>query len=67
MVARDTPVDQLLLESDGPAPFHAVIGEPKDCAFVCNEIAAMRGMDTAELEVHIEENTRKAFPKVFQD
>jgi TatD DNase family protein len=67
IVARDTPVDQLLLESDGPAPFHGTTGEPKDCVLVCSEIAAMRGMDPTELEVYVEENTRKAFPKVFQD
>jgi len=66
MVARDTPLDQLLLESDGPASFRGITGEPKDCAFVVGEIANMRGLDPAELEMQIEQNTRNVFPKVFQ-
>jgi TatD DNase family protein len=63
--AQETPLEQLLLESDGPAPFRGVVGEPRDCALVINEIAKRRQLSRDELEGIIEKNTRKAFPRAF--
>ena len=63
--AQETPLEQLLLESDGPATFQGVVGEPKDCAFVISEIAKRRKLSRDELEGIFETNTRKAFPRAF--
>ncbi|OLS14366.1 MAG: Sec-independent secretion TatD [Promethearchaeota archaeon CR_4] len=63
--AQETPLEQLLLESDGPATFKGIVGEPKDCALVITEIARRRNVSREELEVIIESNTRKTFPRVF--
>ncbi len=63
--AQETPLEQLLLESDGPAPFRGIIGEPKDCALVIGEIAKRRQVSRDKLERIIEMNTRKAFPRAF--
>ncbi len=63
--AQETPLEQLLLESDGPATFRGVVGEPKDCALVIGEIAKRRQLSRDELENIIEMNTRKAFPRAF--
>ncbi len=63
--AQETPLQQLLLESDGPAPFRGVVGEPKDCALVIGDIAKRRQVSRYELERIVETNTRKAFPRAF--
>ncbi len=63
--AQETPLEQLLLESDGPATFRGVVGEPKDCAFTLSEIARRRNISREELEDKFEVNTRKVFPRAF--
>jgi len=64
--AQETPLEQILLESDGPATFRGVVGEPKDCAFIISEIAKRRRVSRENLEKIIEINTRRVFPRAFQ-
>ncbi len=63
--AQETPLEQLLLESDGPTTFRGIVGEPKDCVLVIGDIAKRRQMLRVDLERIIETTTRKVFPRAF--
>ncbi|MFW9972338.1 MAG: TatD family hydrolase, partial [Candidatus Odinarchaeota archaeon] len=55
----------ILLESDGPVKYSGKIGNPAMIRDVLNTISKIKKIDPKELELQIEENTRKIFPKIF--
>jgi len=57
--------EQLLLESDGPVKYHGEVGTPAMIRSVLTKIAQLKDLDSKQLEVQIEENTKRIFPKLF--
>jgi len=55
----------LLLESDGPVKYSGKIGTPAMIRDVLNTISKIKKIDSKDLELQIEENTKKIFPKIF--
>ncbi|MFX0022863.1 MAG: TatD family hydrolase [Candidatus Hermodarchaeota archaeon] len=55
----------LLLESDGPVKYSGIIGTPAMVREVLNSISKLKKIDSKELEIQIESNTRIIFPKLF--
>lgn len=55
----------LLLESDGPVKYSGKIGTPAMIREVLNTISNIKKIDSKDLELQIEENTKKIFPKIF--
>jgi Tat protein secretion system quality control protein TatD with DNase activity len=55
----------LLLESDGPVEYSGKIGTPAMTQEILNLISKFKEIPVDELELQIEENTRKIFPKIF--
>jgi TatD DNase family protein len=55
----------LLLESDGPVKYSGIIGTPAMIKDVVISISKLKEIDSKELEMQIESNTRKIFPKLF--
>jgi len=55
----------LLLESDGPVKYSGKIGTPAMIREVLNTISNIKKIDPKDLELQIEENTKKIFPKIF--
>ena len=64
-VAAAVPIDRLLLETDcpymTPEPNRGKRNEPKFVADVAKNIAALRGMDVAELVARTDENTKRFY------
>ncbi|MFX1379251.1 MAG: TatD family hydrolase [Promethearchaeota archaeon] len=61
----DVDIDHLLLESDGPVKYSGKIGTPAMIKDVLNAISKLKKINSEELEIQIEKNTRKVFPKIF--
>jgi TatD DNase family protein len=57
--------EHLLLESDGPVEYSGKIGTPAMTQEILNLISKFKEIPVDELELQIEENTRKIFPKIF--
>jgi len=57
--------EYLLLESDGPVKYSGKIGTPAMIREVLNTISNIKKIDSKDLELQIEENTKKIFPKIF--
>jgi TatD DNase family protein len=57
----------LLLESDGPVKYSGIIGTPAMIREVLNTISKLKKIDSKELEIQIERNTRNLFPAIFSD
>lgn len=57
--------EHLLLESDGPVKYSGNIGNPAMIKDVLNAISKLKKIDSKELELQIEENTKAIFPKIF--
>ncbi|MFX0005176.1 MAG: TatD family hydrolase [Promethearchaeota archaeon] len=55
----------LLLESDGPVKYSGIIGTPAMIKDVLSSISKLKEIDSKELEMQIESNTKKIFPKLF--
>ncbi len=55
----------LLLESDGPVKYSGKIGTPAMIRDVLNTISNIIKINSKDLELQIEENTKKIFPKIF--
>jgi len=55
----------LLLESDGPVKYSGKIGTPAMIRDVLNTISKLIKVDSKELELQIELNTKNIFPKIF--
>lgn len=55
----------ILLESDGPVRYSGKIGTPAMIRDVLNTISNIKKIDSKDLELQIEENTKKIFPKIF--
>ncbi|TFG00225.1 MAG: TatD family deoxyribonuclease [Promethearchaeota archaeon] len=64
-VVRKINIDHLLLESDGPVKYSGKVGTPAMVKDVLVEIAKMKKCDKKDLEMQIEKNTKKIFPKLF--
>ncbi|MBU5668716.1 TatD family hydrolase [Peptoniphilus sp. MSJ-1] len=64
-VAKEVDLNHLLLETDcpymTPVPNRGKRNEPKYVSLVCNYIAELRGMESAELERVTSENTKRFF------
>jgi TatD DNase family protein len=58
-------VEHLLLESDGPVRYSGKIGTPAMIRNVLSTISKLKKIDVKDLEIQIENNTRKVFPKIF--
>lgn len=57
--------DFILLESDGPVKYSGKIGTPTMIRDVLNAISKLKKIDSKELEIQIEKNTKMIFPKIF--
>ncbi len=57
--------EYLLLESDGPVKYSGKIGTPAMIREVLNTISNIIKIDSKDLELQIEENTKNIFPKIF--
>ena len=57
--------DFILLESDGPVKYSGKIGTPAMIRDVLNAISKLKKIDSKELEIQIENNTKLIFPKNF--
>ncbi|MFX0142522.1 MAG: TatD family hydrolase [Candidatus Hodarchaeota archaeon] len=55
----------ILLESDGPVKYSGKTGTPAMIKDVLKTISKLKKIDAKELEIQIEKNTRKIFPKIF--
>ncbi|MFW9988460.1 MAG: TatD family hydrolase [Candidatus Odinarchaeota archaeon] len=55
----------LLLESDGPVKYSGKIGTPAMIREGLNTISKIKKLDSKELELQIENNTQKIFPRIF--
>jgi TatD DNase family protein len=64
-VVQTVEKDHLLLESDGPVEYSGQIGTPAMIRNVLNTISKLKSINSEDLEMQIEENTRKVFPKIF--
>lgn len=64
-VAREVPLDRLLIETDcpylTPIPHRGKRNEPSYVRFVLEEIAKVRGVETAAIDLATTENTRRLF------
>jgi TatD DNase family protein len=64
-VARATPIDRILVETDAPylapVPYRGKVNEPAYVRYVAEEIAALKGMDIADLEKATTENFCRLF------
>lgn len=58
-------IANLLLESDGPVEYRGQIGTPSMVLEVLNQISKLKNISKEDLEVQIEKNTQKIFPKIF--
>ncbi|MFX1569745.1 MAG: TatD family hydrolase [Promethearchaeota archaeon] len=57
--------EHLLLESDGPVKYSGKTGAPSMIRNVLKIISQLKKLDSNELELQIEENTKKIFPSIF--
>ena len=57
--------EHLLLESDGPVKYSGIVGTPAMVRAVLNSVSKMKEIDSKDLEIQIEENTKRVFPKIF--
>ena len=57
--------DHLLLESDGPIKYSGITGTPSMIRNVLNTISSIKKVEPKDLELQIEENTKRIFPKIF--
>jgi TatD DNase family protein len=64
-VALKVDNEYLLLESDGPVKYSGKIGTPAMIRDVLNMISELKKIESKELEIQIEKNTRTIFPKIF--
>jgi TatD DNase family protein len=55
----------ILLESDGPVKYSGKTGTPAMIKDVLNTISKLKKINSKELEIQIEKNTKKIFPKIF--
>ncbi len=55
----------LLLESDGPVKYSGKTGAPSMIRVVLNTISQIKNINSKDLELQIEENTKKIFSKIF--
>jgi TatD DNase family protein len=55
----------LLLESDGPIKYSGKTGTPSMIRDVLNTMSQIKKIEPKDLELQIEENTRRVFPKIF--
>ena len=64
-VAREIPLDRLLLETDAPymapEPYRGKRNDSSLIRFTAEKIAALRGIDPGQLLAHAEENARRLF------
>ncbi|WP_251453884.1 TatD family hydrolase [Veillonella intestinalis] len=64
-VAKEVPLDRLLIETDSPyltpPPFRGRRNDPSKTQFVAQEIASLRGMDPDELAAIALENGKRIF------
>lgn len=60
-------IDHLLLESDGPVKYSGKIGTPAMIKEVLSTISRFKNIPIKELELKICKNTRRIFPKIFED
>lgn len=58
-------IEHLLLESDGPVKYSGKIGTPAMIKETLNIVANLRNINLEELEIQLENNTKKIFPKIF--
>jgi TatD DNase family protein len=58
-------IEHLLLESDGPVKYSGKIGAPAMIKETLNILANLRNINPEELELQLENNTKKVFPKIF--
>jgi len=67
-VARITPVDRILCETDcpwlAPLPFRGKLNEPANVKYVYDTIASVRNMSTDELAEKVKQNIMTIFPKM---
>jgi len=64
-VVMNVDKEHLLLESDGPVEYSGKIGTPAMTREVLNLISKFKEIPSDELEIQIEKNTQKIFPKIF--
>lgn len=64
-VASKVDNEFLLLESDGPVKYSGKTGTPAMIREVLNMLSEHKKIDSKELEIQIEKNTRTIFPKLF--
>ena len=57
--------EHLLLESDGPVKYSGITGAPSMIRNVLNTISHIKKIDSNDLELQLEENTKKIFPNIF--
>jgi len=57
--------DHLLLESDGPVKYSGEIGSPAMIKNVLNIVSKLKNIKPEDLELAIENNTKRVFPKIF--
>ena len=64
-VAKEVPLDRLLIETDSPyltpPPFRGRRNDPSKTQFVAEEIAKLKGMDVDELAAIALENGKRVF------
>lgn len=64
-IARSTPLERILVETDAPflapVPYRGKVNEPAYVRHVAEEIAALRGMDIADVEKATTENFCRLF------
>jgi TatD DNase family protein len=66
-VVESVDKNHLLLESDGPVRYSGKIGTPAMTREVLNLISKIKEIPLNDLESQIEQNTRKIFPKIFEN
>ena len=67
-VARITPIDRILCETDcpwlAPLPFRGKLNEPANVKYVYNTIASVRNISTEELAEKVKQNNMTIFSKI---
>ncbi len=70
-VARQAPVDRILVETDAPyltpVPHRGERNEPAFVAFVADRLAALKGMDTDEMRRRLLQNTADFFGLILRE
>ncbi|MHA1194057.1 MAG: TatD family hydrolase [Promethearchaeota archaeon] len=60
-------IDHILLESDGPIKYTNKMGTPAMIKDVLREISSIKSISLELLEHKLHKNTKKIFPKIFQN